>query len=672
MITTPKLSDHDLYLFHQGSLFQSYTFMGAHLHKVNEKEGVRFTVWAPNAVKVNVVGTFNQWNGKKHPMKRMTPNGIWTSFIEGLKEGDLYKFEIESKSGELFHKSDPYAFYSEIRPNTASKVTSLSGYKWNDGAWLAEKKKKNIYDEPLLIYEVHLGSWKLNKDTEFYTYRQLADELVDYVSEMGYTHIELLPISEYPFDKSWGYQQTGYYSVTSRYGSPEDFKYFIDCCHQKGIGVILDWVPGHFCKDNHGLRLFDGEPVFEYEDLKIAEKKEWGTLTFDFGRPEVVSFLISNALFWMDVYHIDGLRVDAVSSMLFYNHGKHDEEEEVRNQFGGYENLEAISFLRKLNETVFHYYPDALMMAEESTAWPNVSGPTYLGGLGFNFKWNMGWMNDMLKYMELDPIHRKFYHQLITFSFIYAFSENFILPLSHDEVVHGKKSLLNKMPGDYWQKFANLRAFYGYMTAHPGKKLLFMGGEFGQFDEWKELEDLDWELLDYEMHRKMQLFVKKLNEFYLKEPAFWQLDHEQEGFQWIDPNNCEQSIVSFIRKGNEEKDQLIILCNFTPVVYHNYRVGVPFLSEYKEEFNSDLPEFGGSGQLNGEVVKATDENWHNQPYLIEVTVPPLSMIVFRPINIPIMKNIEEVNHVEKKKRVRRNAVSRGRREKTRVINKEFS
>ncbi|MCT8137242.1 1,4-alpha-glucan branching protein GlgB [Anaerobacillus sp. CMMVII] len=671
---TAKLSDHDLYLFHQGSLFKSYTFLGAHLHTVKGKSGVRFTVWAPNAVQVNVVGNFNQWIGKNHRMTRITSNGIWTTFIEGLKEGDLYKYEIESNLGKVFQKSDPYAFYSEIRPNTASRITSLSGYKWNDDKWQQKKKKQKqrIYEEPLSIYEVHLGSWRLNKEKQFYTYRELAHELVDYVSEMGYTHIEILPISEHPFDKSWGYQITGYFSVTSRYGTPDDFKYLVDCCHQKGIGVILDWVPGHFCKDDHGLRLFDGEPVFEYENPLIAEKKEWGTLTFDFARPEVVSFLISNALFWMDVYHIDGLRVDAVSSMLYYNHGKKGDEEEIRNQYGGYENLDAISFIRKLNETVFHYYPEALMMAEESTAWPNVSRPTYLGGLGFNFKWNMGWMNDMLKYMELDPIHRKFQHTLITFSFLYAFTENFILPLSHDEVVHGKKSLLNKMPGDYWQKFANLRAFYGYMTAHPGKKLLFMGGEFGQFDEWKELEDLDWEVLEYEMHGKMHHFVKTLNQFYLKEPSLWQLDHRQEGFEWIDPNNCDQSIVSFIRRGKQPKDALILICNFTPVVYHNYKVGVPYLSEYKEVFNSDLSEFGGSGQGNSEVIRAVPENWHNQPHLIEITIPPLSFVVFRPINIPISHNKEEGIQVEEKKRVRRNAISRGRRKKTGVTNEKLS
>lgn len=661
-----KLNEQDLYLFHQGNLFYSYNIMGAHFKMEGREKGVRFTVWAPNAKRVSVVGDFNEWVGNDYEMERITENGIWTTFIAGLNEGDLYKYEIESSSGKIVQKSDPYAFCSELRPNTASVVNTLSGYKWNDVAWQQKKQEKNIYEEPLSIYEVHLGSWKLNKERGFLTYRQLAEELVDYVRDMGYNYIEILPLSEHPFDRSWGYQSTGYYSVTSRYGTPDDFKYFVDRCHEKNIGVILDWVPGHFCKDDHGLRMFDGDPVFEYQDTQKAEKKEWGTLTFDFGRPEVVSFLISNAIFWMDVYHIDGLRVDAVSNMLYFNHGKDEHEPVVYNQYGGPENLEAISFLQKLNETVFHYYPNALMMAEESTSWPNVSCPTYLGGLGFNFKWNMGWMNDMLKYMQLDPIHRKFYHQMITFSLFYAFNENFILPLSHDEVVHGKKSLLNKMPGDYWQKFANLRSFYGYMAAHPGKKLLFMGGEFGQFAEWKDLEDLDWELFEFEMHKKMHHFVKSLNQFYLKEPSFWQLDHEQEGFEWIDPNNFDQSIISFIRKGHNE--QLIILCNFTPVVYHNYKIGVPFLSEYVEEFNSDRDEFGGSHQVNDGLIKAIDENWHSQPYLIKVTVPPLAFVVFRPVNTLNSPKNKGGKQDEQKKRVRRNAISRRRGEKIRFTN----
>lgn len=663
-----KQTKYEHMAFHQGSQYRSYDLLGAHINST----GVQFTTWAPNAKAVRVVGDFNQWCPESHQMEKVTENGIWTIFITGLKAGEMYKYEIEGRNGELFQKSDPYAFYSEQRPNTASIITSLSNYQWGDTHWRQQKKEINVYEEPLLIYEVHLGSWKKKADGSFYTYRDLADELISYVSDMGYTHIEILPIAEHPYDGSWGYQLTGYYSVTSRYGTPEDFMYFVDQCHQKGIGVILDWVPCHFCKDDHGLRLFDGEPVYEYEDSIKAEKKEWGTLSFDFGRPEVVSFLISNAIFWLEKYHIDGLRVDAVSSMLYFNHGKSEAEPRIINEFGGNENLDAIEFLRQLNEAVFAYYPETLMMAEEATAWPNVSRPRYVGGLGFNYKWNMGWMNDMLKYMELDPIHRKYHHQLITFSFFYAFSENFILPLSHDEVVHGKKSLLDKMPGDYWQKFANLRVLFGYMLAHPGKKLLFMGGELGQFDEWKDDADLDWELLDFEMHRKMQNYVKHLNKFYRQETALWQLDHQEAGFQWIDPNNFEQSIVSFIRKGKKEDDQLIILCNFTPVVYEDYKIGVPFFAEYIEIFNSDSADFGGSGQVNPRGLFSMNENWHNQPYSISIKVPPLSFVVFRPKNIKTFESVEGMVSNATEKRMRRNAASRGRGKKARVTDKKIS
>ena len=666
-------SEHDIFLFHQGNLYHSYNIMGAHILVENNERGVRFTVWAPHAKSVSVVGLFNHWDGNKNPMEKINENGIWTTFIPGLKEGDIYKYEIKTNDGNLLLKSDPYAFFSECRPNTASKIVKADNYTWGDQKWQQKKQKQNVYEEPMQIYEVHLGSWKLREDGEFFTYKQLADELVDYVANMGYTHIELLPLNEHPFDRSWGYQPTGFFSITSRYGSPNDFKHFVDRCHQKGIGVILDWVPGHFCKDDHGLRLFDGTPLYEYSDPIKAEKREWGTLTFDFGKPEVMSFLISNAIFWMDVYHIDGLRVDAVSNMLYYNHGKGDNEEIVRNSYGGYENIEAITFIRKLNETVFQYYPNALMMAEEATSWPNVSRPTYIGGLGFNFKWNMGWMNDMLKYMEMDPIYRKYHHQLITFSFFYAFSENFILPLSHDEVVHGKKSLLNKMPGDYWQKFANLRAFYGYMASHPGKKLLFMGGEIGQFSEWKDLEDIDWELLDYEMHEKMHDYVKALNQFYLKEPSLWQQDHTPDGFEWIDANNFNQSIISFIRKGKANDDQLIILCNFTPVVYENYRIGVPDLGDYEEIFNSDHSSFGGSGQVNVGLLQSQDENWHSQPYCLSIKVPPLAFVVFRLKNKHYKLTTDEGGKKnEKKKGMRSNVTSRRGRKTTRVTNSKLS
>lgn len=618
-------TDHDLYLFHQGNLFYSYKLLGAHYMEDNGEKGVRFSVWAPNAKEVMVVGDYNNWNGNHHKMKRVKDSGIWSLFVPGLDEGSLYKYKICTNQGDCFLKADPYAFYSEHKPATASIVYSLNGYDWNDEEW--QKQKTISYHKPMNIYEVHLGTWKQKEDGKYYTYRELADELIDYVSEMGYTHIELLPISEHPYDRSWGYQITGYFAITSRYGTPHDFMYFVDRCHQKGIGVILDWVPGHFVKDAHGLRLFDGTTLFEYEDQKKAENPDWGTLSFDLGKPEVQSFLISNAIYLMDVFHIDGLRVDAVASMLYLDFGKQDHQW-VPNQYGGHENLEAIAFFRKLNEAVFQYYPNALIIAEESTAWPLVSAPTYLGGLGFNFKWNMGWMNDMLSYLEMDPIYRKHHHNHITFSFFYAFSENYVLPLSHDEVVYGKKSLLNKMHGDYWQKFASLRLFYGYMMAHPGKKLLFMGGEFGQFDEWKDLEGLDWHLIEYDSHRMLQQYVKELNHFYLQEKPLWELDHEQEGFEWIDPHDSNQSIVTFLRK-DKNQDFIIIVSNFTPIYYESYRIGVPALGTYKEIFNSDAYKYGGSGKGNFVPLNAEKMKWHNQPYNINIQIPPLATVMFR-------------------------------------------
>ncbi|OLO27557.1 1,4-alpha-glucan branching enzyme [Alkalihalophilus pseudofirmus] len=625
---TEKLSEYDLYLFHQGNLFYSYKTLGAHLCKKDEVEGVRFAIWAPNAEAVYIVGDFNNWNGLNHSMHKINESGIWWGFIPNLSEGTVYKYEIHSKQGKVVLKSDPYAFYSELRPQTASIVTDLNHYSWGDEVWQKEKQARNLLNEPLLIYEVHLGSWKLKENGELYTYRELATTLIDYVKEMGYTHIEILPITEHPYDRSWGYQTTGFFSVTSRYGTPEDFMYFVDQCHQNGIGVLLDWVPSHFCKDDHGLRLFDGEPLYEYADERKAEKKGWGTLSFDFGRSEVQSFLISNAFFWLDMFHIDGLRVDAVSSMLYLNFGREDEEK-IYNQYGGEENIEAIQFLRKLNESIFQVFPNTYMMAEESSSWPLVSAPTYVGGLGFNYKWNMGWMNDMLRYMEIEPVHRKWHHQLITFSFFYAFSENFILPLSHDEVVHGKKSLLNKMPGDYWQKFANLRTFLGYTMTHPGKKLLFMGSEFGQFDEWKDLEDLDWELLNYPSHQDFSNYTKSLHNFYKTERSLWELDHHSDGFEWIDPHDYEQSIVSFMRKSKDSNNFVIVVCNFTPTVRYDYHIGVPRMGSYIEIFNSDRKEFGGSNQVLDEPLISETESWHNQPYRLTIKVPPLAMLVLK-------------------------------------------
>jgi len=622
------VSSNDIYLFSHGNNYKSYDFLGAHLIEYKGLKGVNFTLWAPNAKQVNIVGDFNSWIGKDYPMKQIGDSGIWNIFITGLEENELYKYEIHTNCGEIFLKSDPYAYYSEVRPNTASITASLHKYEWQDKEWIENKKKKSIYEGPINIYELHLGSWKRKKDGVFLNYREIADEIIEYVLEMGYTHIELLPLTEHPFDGSWGYQTTGYFSITSRYGAPEDFMYFVDKCHQRGIGIILDWVPGHFCKDAHGLYKFDGASAYEYDTPHMGENLEWGTAVFDFRKTEVVNFLISNAIFWFDVYHIDGLRVDAVSYMLYLDYGK-SEENWMPNKYGGKENLEAIEFLKKLNKAVFNEFPDALMIAEESTAWPLVTAPVHLGGLGFNFKWNMGWMNDMLRYMEMNPIYRKWHHNLITFSFMYAFSENYILPLSHDEVVHGKKSLIEKMPGDYWQKFANLRILYSYMMAHPGKKLLFMGGEFAQFIEWNYEKELDWVLLEFDMHRKFHYFTKQLNLFYRDEKSLYQLDGDHRGFSWIDHQNNAQSVIAFIRKGKKDEDFIIVVCNFTPVCRYKYKIGVPYEGEYEEVFNSDFEEFGGSGVGNGETIKSKKENWHNQPYYIEIEIPPLGALFIK-------------------------------------------
>ncbi|MYL34493.1 1,4-alpha-glucan branching protein GlgB [Pontibacillus yanchengensis] len=629
--------EHDVYLFHQGNLRYSYQLLGAHAVTQNGENGIRFAVWAPNAVQVSVVGMFNNWDGREHQMVKLNDNGIWYIFIPRLEKGTIYKYEILTAHGHLSLKADPYAFSSELRPNTASVVYPLEPYEWGDGEWMKHRQQTNLYESPMSIYELHLGSWKYIEEEVFYTYREYADMVIPYVKELGYTHIELLPLTEHPFDRSWGYQATGYFAVTSRYGTPDDFRYFVDQCHQNGIGVILDWVPGHFCKDQHGLRRFDGEPLYEYSNPSKAEKTQWGTLTFDFGRNEVQSFLISNAIYWLKEYHLDGLRVDAVASMLYLDFGKEEGEWEL-NEYGGRENIEAVSFIKKMNEAIFEEVPNVLMMAEESTSWPLVSAPTYIGGLGFNYKWNMGWMNDMLKYMEMDPIHRKYHHNLITFSLFYAFSENFVLPISHDEVVHGKKSLLNKMPGDYWKKFASLRAFLAFMYAHPGKKLLFMGSEFGQFDEWKDMEDLDWELLDYESHASTLEYMKQLHKLYKDMPALWELDHEQEGFEWIDPHNYEQSVISFVRNSRSSNDQLVVVCNFTPQVHHDYRVGVPKVGSYKEVFTSDATHFGGSGQTNGRLLETIPEPWQGQHQHISMTIPPLAVSFLKRTSTPKEEN----------------------------------
>ncbi|ACB84158.1 1,4-alpha-glucan branching protein GlgB [Natranaerobius thermophilus JW/NM-WN-LF] len=632
MVQTKTITEFETHLFHEGTYFESYRKFGAHLSNEKGTVGTRFTVWAPNAKKIEIVGSFNDWHGEQYAMNKITTSGIWSLFIPEVTEGELYKYKIYPEGGgEPLLKADPYAFYSEKRPKSASIVYSLEGYNWGDREWQRKKRRENILKKPVSIYEVHLGSWKKTEDGDFLSYRELAHDLVDYVKEMGYTHIELLPVVEHPFDRSWGYQATGYFSVTSRYGTPKDFMYFVDRCHQEGIGVILDWNPCHFCRDGHGLRLFDGAPVFEYQDPHRAENTEWDTNNFDLGKPEVISFLVSNAFFWFDLFHIDGLRVDAVSSILYMDYGKEDGEEWLPNKYGGRENLEGLNFLRTLNEAVFERFPNVMMVAEESTSWPLVSKPTYSGGLGFNFKWNMGWMNDMLEYMKKDPIHRKHHHQNITFSFLYAFSENFVLPLSHDEVVHSKRSLLNKMPGDYWQKFANLRVLLGYQMGHPGKKLLFMGGELGQFDEWKDLEQLDWNLLQFEFHWKMRQYCRQLNQLYTTEPALYEQDHTSKGFEWIDPHDHSQSIISFIRWGYNFQDHLIIVCNFTPQVYHGYRIGVPKDVSYKEIFNSDAEEYGGSGILNSDELQPHEVEWHHRPYSIELNIPPLATFILKPL-----------------------------------------
>ena len=630
IVKTSELSEFDLYLFHQGTNYHAYEMLGAHLVERDGKKGVRFAVWAPHAKSISVVGDFNEWDTRVNPMTRGRDGEIWEVFIPDIEEGAVYKYAIEPQwGGPRIMKADPYGFYAEKKPNTASRVYDLSKYEWKDGDWFEQKKKESSYERPMLTYEVHAGSWRRTKDGEYLSYRDLADQLIDYVKKMNYTHIEFMPLCEHPFDGSWGYQITGYYAVTSRFGTPDDFRYLVDKAHENGIAIIMDWVPGHFCKDEQGLRHFDGQTLYESDNEQLAENWEWGTTNFDYGRTEVQSFLISNAMFWFEEFHIDGLRIDAVANMLYLNYGRKDGEW-TPNKYGDTGNLEAMDFLKKLNESIFKYHPQALMIAEESTAWPLISKPVYMGGMGFNYKWNMGWMNDMLKYMSLDPIYRKWNHDKVTFSFMYAFSENFVLPLSHDEVVHGKCSLISKMPGDYWQKFAGLRTFFAYWIAHPGKKLLFMGGEFGQFIEWNYDDSLDWHLpQQYPMHKKMLAYSRALNKFYCDHKALWQVDFDWNGFQWIDCNDNENSIVSFIRKAEDPSDYLVAVCNFTPEVRHGYRIGVPEKGSYIEVFNSDDEAFGGSGVKNEGEIKTEDVKWHDRDQSIVLTIPPMATIYLR-------------------------------------------
>lgn len=622
------ITREQVYLFHEGTNYKSYHMLGAHRMKQDGQSGVRFGVWAPNASWVSVVGDFNGWDTKADRMHRIHDSGIWELFLPGVEEGQLYKYALESNAGEILYKSDPYAYYSELRPNTASIVYDIDGYSWTDETWLKQRKESPPLNQPMLIYEVHPGSWKQKEDGSFFNYRELAAFLVDYVVDLGYTHIELMPVMEHPFDGSWGYQVTGYYSVTSRYGTPKDFMYFVDYCHQKGIGVILDWVPGHFPKDAHGLARFDGTPQFEHPDPRRGEHPHWGTLIFDYGRLEVQSFLISNAIFWLEYFHVDGFRVDAVTSMLHLDYGR---EDWVPNIYGGNENLEAAALLKRLNEIVYSQFPATLMIAEDSSQWPLVTAPTNSGGLGFLYKWNMGWMNDTLRYTSMDPIYRKWNHNLLTFSLTYAFSENYILPLSHDEVVHGKRSLLNKMPGEYHQKFAGLRSLFGYMMAHPGKKLTFMGGEFGQFIEWRYDAELDWLLLDYEMHQKMRDYVKALNHFYRSQPALWEDDNGWSGFEWICPDDNNQSVLAFLRKSRSQQDYLLVAVNFTPVQRNDYRIGVPKGKGFQVIFNSDDASYGGDGYNDAAPIKTENIPCHGYEQSVTLSLPPLSVVFYKPV-----------------------------------------
>ena len=612
------------YYFHQGTSNRAYEYLGAHFTEQNGLSGVLFRVWAPHAVSVSVIGSFNGWDENADVMEKTEDNEVYSLFIPGVQQYDSYKYLITARSGEKLYKADPYAFHSETRPDNASKVYDISGFEWTDDEFISKRAKADILNSPINIYEVHPGSWRRYENDAYYNYEKLGEELSEYCKEMGYTHIELMPILEHPYDGSWGYQVTGYYAPTSRYGTPKDFMRFVDICHSKGIGVIMDWVPAHFPRDAHGLRYFDGEPLYEYADWRKGEMKEWGTMVFDWGRSEVISFLVSNAYYWIKEYHIDGLRVDAVSSMLYLDYSRQDGEW-LPNKYGGNENLEAIEFFRTLNKSILTDFPGTMMIAEESTAWPSVTKPGEVGGLGFNFKWNMGWMNDMISYMSLDPLFRKDNHNKLTFSFFYAFSENFILPISHDEVVHGKCSMINKMPGLYHDKFKNLRTFYAYMMAHPGKKLTFMGQEFAQFIEWNFEQQLDWLLLGYEIHQQTQHFVKELNEFYKNTPAFWQNDYSWEGFSWIVPDDNTQSIIAFRRIDNKNKE-IITVCNFVPVRREKYRIGVPQKGTYKIVFNTDDVAFGGEGLVEKKSYRAAAKPMHGFDYSIELDLAPLSSI----------------------------------------------
>ncbi|MEE9356710.1 MAG: 1,4-alpha-glucan branching protein GlgB [Methylococcaceae bacterium] len=621
-----QLADFDLHLFGEGKHWHAHRLLGSRMHEVEGVAGVLFAVWAPNAERVSVVGEFNHWDGRTHQM-RVHGNGVWELFIPDLPAGTLYKYEVRAKNSDILLKSDPYGRHFELRPQTATIVESQTKFKWKDKTWLKRRKSFDWQHEPMSIYEVHLGSWQRGPEGEMLNYKELAKALVKYAKNLGFTHLELMPVTEHPYDKSWGYQTTGYYAPTSRFGTPDDFRWFVDHCHQHNLGIILDWVPAHYPKDAHGLGYFDGTALYEHEDPRLGEHLDWSTLIFNFGRYEVKNFLMSSALFWLEEYHIDALRVDAVASMLYLDYSR-EEGEWIPNKYGGRENLEAIDFMRQLNEVTHDQAPGTLIMAEESTSWPQVTKPTYLGGLGFDLKWNMGWMNDTLRYIEQEPVYRQYHQGELTFSMIYAFTENFLLPFSHDEVVHGKQSMLSKMPGDEWQRFANLRLIYVYMFTHPGKKLLFMGCEFGQGTEWDSTKVLDWYVRDYPLHQGLECLVKELNHLYCSISALHKFDFDGQGFEWIDCHDAQNSVLVFLRK--DQDNFVLVALNFTPVPRQDYQVGVPLPGLYQEIFNSDATVYSGSGVGNGERILQTEPgDWMNQPHSITMTLPPLAGVIIK-------------------------------------------
>ena len=630
------LTDYDLHLLAEGTHLRAFQKLGAHLATIDGERGATFAVWAPNARGVSVVGDFNGWDHRKHPLRSRPEAGMWEGFVPGIGQGERYKFNVLQQDGRhRVEKADPYAFYAEQRPYSASIVWDIAGYAWADGVWMKERKHRNALDAPIAIYEVHLGSWtRLHEEGDrWLTYRELGERLAHYVSDLGYTHVELLPIAEHPLDASWGYQTLSYFAPTSRFGTPQDFMYLVDALHQAGIGVILDWVPAHFPKDGHGLGLFDGSHLYEHADPRLGEHRDWGTYIFNFDRREVANFLLANALFWLERYHLDGLRVDAVASMLYRDYSR-EAGEWLPNQYGGRENLEATGFLRRMNETVYREHPDTMTFAEESTAWPMVSRPTDYGGLGFGLKWNMGWMHDTLEFMQRDPIHRGFHLGEMTFSLLYAFHENFVLPYSHDEVVHGKGSMVSKMPGDDWQKFANLRLLYGFMYGHPGKKLLFMGSELGQWTEWSERHGIDWRLLQYWPHRGMQQWVRRLNAVYAASPALHEVDFEPAGFEWVVADDTANVVLAFLRRGRARDDEMLFACNFTPIPREGYRLGVDRPGEWELVLNSDDREYGGSGYAIAPRVSTDPVAMHGRPQSLMLTLPPLSAIALRPKRTP--------------------------------------